>query len=194
MLTPADQAQFRQVVMDVGAEDFDEEEVEVTALQCHPGEAAEQAVVGEPPQDLAGPQLGPTGEPTIEQEDQVEEEHTAHEIHVQPQVDAEGLLRPESPPECPQREQKRRGSLLSEARAILQQVHTEALELPNISPSLMSPQGAAGTSYLKKMQKAMMKMEKAMATPQPAVATTIKACAMDLFRAGFCQTRTHCIR
>lgn len=78
--------------------------------------------------------------------------------------------------------------------AILQQVHTEALELPNISPSLMSPQGAAGTSYLKKMQKAMMKMEKAMATPQPAVATTIKACAMDLFRAGFCQTRTHCVR
>lgn len=115
MLTPADQAQFRQVVMDVGAEDLDEEEVEVTALQCHPGEAAEQAVVGEPPQDLAGPQLGPTGEPTIEQEGQVEEEHAAHEIHVQPQVDAECLLRPESPPECPQREQKRRGSLLSEA-------------------------------------------------------------------------------
>lgn len=66
----------------------------------------------------------------------------------------------------------------------------EAPELPHISPSLMSPWGAAGTSYLKKMQKAMVKMEKAMAIPQPAVATAIKACAVDLSRAGFCQTHT----
>lgn len=109
MLTPADQAQLCQVVVDVGAEDLDEEEVEVTALQQHPGEAAEQAVVGEPPQDLAGPQLGPSREPTVEQEGQVEEEQAAHEVHMESQVDAEVLLRPEPAPAHPQREQKRWG-------------------------------------------------------------------------------------
>lgn len=37
-------------------------------------------------------------------------------------------------------------------------------------------------------------MEKAMATPQPVVATAIKACAVDLSRAGFCQTCTRWVR
>lgn len=115
VLTPAHQAQLHQVVVDVGAKDLDEEEVEVTAFQRHPGEAAEQAVVGEPPQHLAGCWLGPTRESTVEQEGQVEEEKAAHKVHVQPQVGAESLLGSEPAPEHPQREQKRCGSQLSRA-------------------------------------------------------------------------------
>lgn len=99
VLTPADQAQLCQVVVDIGAEDLNEEKVEVTALQRRPGEAAEKAVVSEPCQELAGPQLGPTGETTVEQEGQVEEEQAAHKVHVQTQVDAEGLLKPGPAPE-----------------------------------------------------------------------------------------------
>lgn len=81
--------------MYVGAKNLDEEEVEVTALQHRPGEAAEQAVVGEPSQGTAQPQGGSAGEPTVEQESQVEQEQAADQVHVQPQVDAEGVLRPE---------------------------------------------------------------------------------------------------
>lgn len=49
-------------------------------------------------------------------------------------------------------------------------------------------------SYLKKMQKAMVKMEKTTATQQPTVATAIKPFAVDLSRAGFCQTCTCWVR
>lgn len=115
VLTPANQAQLCQVVVDVDAQDLDKEEVELTALQRCPGEAAEQAIVGEPPQDSTGPWVGPAREPTVEQEGQVEEEQAAHEVDVQPQVDADGLLKPEPAPECPQREQERQGSQLSKA-------------------------------------------------------------------------------
>lgn len=81
--------------MYVGAKDLDKEEIEVTALQRRPGEAAEQAVVGEPPQGTAQPRRCSAGEPTAEQESQVEQEQAADQVHVQPQVDAEGVLRPE---------------------------------------------------------------------------------------------------
>lgn len=82
----------------------------------------------------------------------------------------------------------RKGMVTTEQGPVSQQVHAKAPELPYIPPSLMSPQGAAGTSYLKKMQKVMVKMMKAVATLQPAVAITIRACAVDPSRAGFCQT------
>lgn len=100
-LTPANQAQLCQVAVDVDAEDLDKEEVELAAFQRRPGEAAEQAVVGEPPQDPTAAWVGPAREPTVEQEGQVEEEQAAHEVHMQPQVDADGLLKPEPAPECP---------------------------------------------------------------------------------------------
>lgn len=109
VLTPAHQAQLHQVVADVGAEDLDKEKVEVTALQCHPCEAAEQAVVGEPPEDLAGPRQVSSGESAVEQEGQVEEEQAAHQVYMQPQVDAKGLLGPEPAPESPHGEQERQG-------------------------------------------------------------------------------------
>lgn len=194
MLTPAHQAQLQQVVVDVGAKDLDKEEVEVAALQRHPGEAAEQAVVGDPPQHLAGCWLGPTREPTVEQEGQVEEEKAAHKVHVQAQVDAESLLGSEPAPEHPQREQKRCGSQLSRVSCC---ITAGSCRDTTISPHLSQPDeylGPSGTSYLKKMQKAMVKMEKAMATPQPVLATAIKACAVDLSRAGFYQTCTHWVR
>lgn len=110
MLTPANQAQLSQVVGDVDAKDLDKEEVELAALQRHPSEAAEQAVVGDPPQDPTGAWVGAAREPTVEQEGQVEEEQAAHEVHVQPQVDADGLLKPEPAPECPRGDQERQGS------------------------------------------------------------------------------------
>lgn len=37
-------------------------------------------------------------------------------------------------------------------------------------------------------------MEKATATPQPVLATATKVCTMDVFRAGFCQTRAPWVR
>ena len=166
----------------------------MAALQSHPGEAAEQAVVGEPRQHLAGPRLRPSEEPAVEQEGQVEEEQAAHKVHVQPQVGAEGLLGPEPPPKRPQREQKRWGSQLSGGPC---HITAGSWRGTGAAPPLSQPSecpGAAGTSYLKKMQKAMVKMEKAMATPQPVVATANKASAVDLSRPGFCQACTHLVR
>lgn len=188
VLTPANQAQLSQVVGDVDAKDLDKEEIELTALQCRPGEAAKQAVVGEPPQDPTGAWVGPAREPTVEQEGQVEEEQAAHEVHVQPQVDADGLLKPEPAPEGPHRDKERQGLQVSRASCCTTAGPCRGTGIPHISPSLTSPHGAAGMSHLMKMQKAMVKMEKAMATPQPAVATAIKLFAVEPSRTWFCQT------
>lgn len=112
VLTPSDEAQLCQVVVYVGAKDLDEEKVEMTAFQHSPGEAAEQAVVSEPPQGTAQPRHGPAGDPTVEQESQVEQQQAADQVHVKPQVGAEALLRPELLVVAPGREQKRPGAQL----------------------------------------------------------------------------------
>lgn len=115
VLTPSDEAQLCQVVVYVGAKDLDEEKVEMRAFQCSPGEAAEKAVVSEPPQGTAQPWHGPAGDPIVEQESQVEQEQAADQVHVKPQVGAEGLLRPELLVAAPGRERKRPGAQLSGA-------------------------------------------------------------------------------
>lgn len=112
VLTPSDEAQLCQVVVYVGAKDLDEEKVEMAAFQRSPGEAAEQAVVSEPPQGTAQPRHGPAGDPTVEQESQVEQQQAADQVHVKPQVGAEALLRPELLVVAPGREQKRPGAQL----------------------------------------------------------------------------------
>lgn len=82
-LTPAHRAELEHVSPDVDVVDAHQEEVEVEALDGHPGEAAEQRVVQGGGQGYARcPGHGGHGQGGAQQEGDVQEQHGGVQVHV----------------------------------------------------------------------------------------------------------------
>lgn len=73
-LTPPDDTELEDVSAYVGVKDFDQSDVHMDGLQPHPGEGGQQEVVQEHSHQLAQPVASQAGQPSVQQEDHVEEE------------------------------------------------------------------------------------------------------------------------
>lgn len=82
-LTPSEEAELEEVVLDVDVVDLDEEEEEVEGLGGHPRQGTEKAGMQQGSSDLAEP-LSASGQRHAQQEAAVEQEQRGQEVHVDP--------------------------------------------------------------------------------------------------------------
>lgn len=80
-LTPREEAELEEVVLDVDIVDLDKKKKEVESLSSHPCQGAEKAGVQQGSSDLAEP-LGAGGQRRAQQEAAVEQEQRGQEVHV----------------------------------------------------------------------------------------------------------------